>query len=160
MNAPAAEDFRRGAVDYCELIEGIEAVDYDVCATILERLAALYAAGRRLPRVEPATERDLPDEPTIEEEAALTRRLGDLFEPRNLYWLVEPFEAKPEKNVLAGSISEDLASVWRDVKAGLLALEAGVPEDDVVWDWWFGVDAHWGRHAVDGLAALHKLRSA
>ena len=155
-----AEDFRRAAVEYCDLIEGLETVDYDVYATILERLAALYAAGRRLERVEPATELDLPDRPTMEEEATLTRRLSDLFEPRNLYWLVEPFEGKPEKNVLAGTISEDLASVWRDVKEGLLALEAGVPDDDVVWDWCFGVDAHWGRHAVDALAVLHKLRSA
>jgi hypothetical protein len=156
----AAEAFRSAAERYCVLIEEADAADREVYDAILERLAALYATAHRLARVGPATDDDLPDRPTIEEQAALERRLSGLFEPRDVYWLIEPYEARPEKNILAGTLSEDLASVWRDVKQGLLALEAGVPEDDVLWDWWFGLDAHWGRHAVDAIAALHKLRSA
>jgi Domain of unknown function (DUF5063) len=39
-------------------------------------------------------------------------------------------------------------------------LEAGVSEADVVWEWRFGLEHHWGVHAVDAMAALHKLRFA
>jgi hypothetical protein len=160
----AVEDFRRAAQSYCALVEEADRPDAVTYELILERLSDLYAAALRLPRVEPETEHDPPDRPTDEDEAALIRLLSPLFEPRDVYWLVEPheptLEKKLEKNLLAGSLSEDLASVWRDVKRGLLAVDEDAPVDDVVFDWWFAFDSHWGRHAVDAMAALHKLRFA
>ena len=158
MNDPL-DEFRSAAEPYCEVVEAAAAGDDDVYGTILQRLASLYAAAVRLPRVGPETEDDLPDRPTTEDEAALIGRLSALFEPRDFYWSVEPDEARPKKNVLGGTVSEDLASVCRDVKQGLLAWDAS-PKDDVIWEWSFGFDHHWGRHAVDALAVLHKRRLA
>ena len=154
-----AEQFRRAAESYCALIEETSADGRDVYDAILERLASLYLAGQRLPQIEPATEEGLPDRPTMAAMSSVTQRLSPSFEPRDFYWSVDPYDRKPQKNTPGSTISGDLAEIWRDVKQGLLALEAGSPEDDVVWDWWFGFDSHWGRHAVDALAALHKLRS-
>jgi hypothetical protein len=54
-----------------------------------------------------------------------------------------------------GSIADDLADTWRDLKQGLLALESGSPEADVVFSWRHDFTSHWGRHAVNALAALH-----
>jgi hypothetical protein len=56
---------------------------------------------------------------------------------------------------VAGSLSDDLLDVYRDVRRGL-ALWESRRDADAVWEWKFHFDAHWGAHAVDALRALHR----
>ena len=39
-------------------------------------------------------------------------------------------------------LANDLADVWLDVKHGLVALDAGARETDVIWEWRFGFYWH------------------
>lgn len=59
------------------------------------------------------------------------------------------------EEVSLGSLADDLADIWRDLRAGLDALEGGSQWQDVAWEWRFGLQTHWGRHAVEALRALH-----
>ena len=52
--------------------------------------------------------------------------------------------------VVGGMLTEDLASVWADLRPGL-ALFGGVNEDDALFDWHVGYESHWGLHAVSAL---------
>ena len=47
-----------------------------------------------------------------------------------------------------GWLTDDLFDIWSDLKDGLLLLDAGAKETDVVWEWRFLFWAHWGGHAV------------
>jgi hypothetical protein len=59
------------------------------------------------------------------------------------YWMVfEPFQtAQPES--IYGSISHDLADIWRDLKVGLLAASTG-KLSDAICDSRFSFEVHWG----------------
>jgi hypothetical protein len=81
--------------------------------------------------------------------AVSPRRLG-----RRYYTTLDPLsndENAGQPLLVAG----DLVEVWADVKQGLVALELGAPEVDVLWGWRFLFYSHWGRHATDALHALH-----
>jgi hypothetical protein len=56
---------------------------------------------------------------------------------------------------VGGSLSDDLGDIYLDVEEGLQAWDSG-DRVDAVWRWRFTFDAHWGRHAVGALGALHE----
>ena len=78
---------------------------------------------------------------------------------RNHYWEVfEPLVIdQPEP--LSGSIADDLAGIWRDVKAGLIKFDSGKPGSrrNAVWHWRFSMESHWGHHAAGAIVALNAL---
>jgi Domain of unknown function (DUF5063) len=72
-----------------------------------------------------------------------------------VYWeIFEPLEAQPPEPV-TGSISDDLADIWRDIQVGLQIFDADV--NGAVWHWRFSMETHWGHHAVGAAAALAAL---
>ena len=70
--------------------------------------------------------------------------------------MFEPFE--PKAKAIWFSVAEDLGDIYCDVKEGLLIGERfDVRPASVVWEWKFGLESHWGRHAVSVITALHTL---
>ena len=69
--------------------------------------------------------------------------------------MFDPYDPDGSAPVMA-SLSDDIADIYRDLQGGLVAFRAG-EIDDAVWEWRFGFDTHWGRHAAHGLFALHAL---
>lgn len=62
--------------------------------------------------------------------------------------------AIPSEAAVVGSISDDLADIYRDVVTGLRAYRRGDPAASV-WEWSFGLHSHWGAHATGAIRALH-----
>jgi hypothetical protein len=146
---------------YCALIEseegGVASAFEKDCLLVLLRL---YERILRLPSTDPPHP-ELPERIRHEEWQAVQKRTAKRTE-YDLYWEVfEPFaENKPD--ALHGSISDDLADIWRDVKAGLLTFDSGQPNciEDAVWHWRFSFGSHWGYHVADAIRALTALHAA
>lgn len=74
--------------------------------------------------------------------------------PLNRYWFVfNPLE-EPPGEALAGSLADDLADIYMDLKRGLAEYDEGRHED-AVWSWHFFYLSHWGKHLTGALRALH-----
>jgi|AntDryMetagUQ889_1029465.scaffolds.fasta_scaffold07066_2 hypothetical protein len=85
---------------------------------------------------------------------AIVHVLGDW----GIYWVLDPLaidDGKPDPEVMAGDLSDDLADIWRDLKAGLRGLDEGGPEMSIRWEWRWGFYNHWGPHATSALTVLH-----
>ena len=143
---------------YCRLIEDDESDNSWVFARdCLTSVLRLYAAALELPAKEPGTVEALN---RIDDDAwqRVCQRVGRKL-ARDCYWEVyEPLEqAQPQS--LCGSLSDDLADIWRDVKDGLLSFDSGKQSavDGAVWHWRFSLESHWGHHAVGAIAALNAL---
>jgi len=143
----APDAFRRfllAADDFNALVEGspraLERPEF--LWGLRASLAELLAASFHLPDVE-SSPHDLPASVTADEWnsafARLRSHLGVL-------------DGDPEVSVV---VVDDLADVWRDLRCGLDALKSGTPWQDVCWEWRFGLQTHWGKHAAHALAALH-----
>jgi hypothetical protein len=132
----AVEDFRRLAAEYCALVEQPPRI-VELQEALLDILPRLYLAGSALPLVEPETEDLLPDRPASSELLAVMEGLQEVLGQG------------------LSIIADDLVDIWKDLKQGLLALESGSPEADVVFSWSHDFISHWGRHALKALAAVH-----
>jgi hypothetical protein len=104
-------------------------------------LSELLAAAFHLPDVDPSDD-DAP--------AAVSQgEWKDVY--ASLQVRVGVLDAGEEATMVA---ADGLADVWRDLRNGLDASNAGSQWQDVCWEWRSGLQTHWGRHAVDALAAL------
>ena len=74
---------------------------------------------------------------------------------RDFYWDVfDPFDDADEDKLVGGMIFDDLNDIYRDLMEGVRAYELGAI-NEAVWVWKWGVDNHWGTHAVSLIKALH-----
>jgi hypothetical protein len=59
-----------------------------------------------------------------------------------------------------GSLADDLADTWRDLKPGVEWMAAHHGEhlpDGIIWDWRWRFEYHWGRHASSAMSILHPM---
>ncbi len=152
---------REAAQAYCSLIEDSDEEGHQGDGTayahqLLTALSDAVAAAVRLPEIEPS-DADSPVSITQEQWRACYQRIGRLTGPwAGYYWEASyPFAIdEAAASVGLGDLSDDLADIWRDLKDGLLALEAGMSIDDVHWEWRHSYWAHWGHHAAGAMRAL------
>jgi hypothetical protein len=144
---PAVTTYVQKATEFCTFIPQAAMLPLGDRMSVARRhLLALYTAALSLPSVEPTDAA----EPARSPEAPSDWR-G--FEKHETYWEVfDPYElADP----VAGSLSDDLLDVYRDVRRGLALWEAR-QHANAIWEWRFFFESHWGDHAVDALRALHR----
>jgi hypothetical protein len=147
--------FRAVAERYVSAVEATsERSPDDLFATLVRVLPRLYEAALRLPYpvVESA---DLPEARLSHEQwKEAFDGLQEILGARDLYWTVVPF-GEDKRDELAGSLADDLADIYRDVKEGLELAASGASENEVLWQWRFNFWAHWGEHAVEALRIIH-----
>lgn len=66
----------------------------------------------------------------------------------------DPTEVPVKQEPVVGSLSDDLADIYRDVVTGLRAFEQG-RRVEAVWEWNYNLCNHWGAHATGAIRALH-----
>ncbi len=130
----------------------------DLVQRLLEAILALYAAGLKLPEVDP--ERDEHEGRMFDGTArqrffrTVVDKLGGDFHYQLMF---EPFDPDESKPVTAG-LADDLSDIFFEMNEGLIRIpESGLVPANVIWGWAFGLETHWGRHAVSAIAALHSL---
>jgi Domain of unknown function (DUF5063) len=81
---------------------------------------------------------------------SLKEKLGDW----DLYWQV--FDPCADDKAIAGTLADDIADIYRDLKEGLVLWETRQARtEDIVWTWRLLFYSHWGKHAMDALLTIH-----
>jgi hypothetical protein len=131
--------------------------DPDADATAARTLLAeLFRRAIDLPSPDAGDDADAPEIPP-DEYQRVYQRFGGL--PFNYYSeCFNPLTVPAEEPVTA-DLADDLADIWRDVKAGLLLYRGG-NRNAAAWIWRFHFDVHWGHHATAAIYALQSWFSA
>jgi hypothetical protein len=80
----------------------------------------------------------------------LKEKLGDW----DRYWQV--FDPTEDDEAIFGTLADDIADVYRDLKEGLVLIEEHeAPPEKIIWNWRLLFYSHWGKHAMDALLAIH-----
>ena len=164
----AAEHFGAIAQKYCDVVDSASNLEKrELLAQVYEILPALIDAAIRLPlpnnieddSEEKVNEGSVQTHPTRMNGdswhklyGSLKERLGDA----DLYWMV--FDAVKGTEAIRGSLADDIADIYRDLKEGLAFKNKGSLQD-AIWEWHFGFDSHWGHHAIGALKAIHDIRN-
>ncbi len=165
-NAEIASRFARIANQFCSLVDS---------ALNLERADLLLQIYRILPKLIdeaislPDLELSDNDEPNEEDgqPGSSTNARQSLQQWDQLYRLLKEklgdwdrysqmFDPTMDDKAISGSLADDIADIYRDVKEGLVLAEArAAAPEDVIWDWRLSFYSHWGKHAMDALLAVH-----
>jgi hypothetical protein len=151
-----------GFCDWCE--KGLEAATPQALVNEASaQLAALYAAGLRLPTLatlEALEDESLPDAPEPPDlDADLVNRLSNRFArlPVAHYNMFFRPNDLDDGQPCMGGLQDDLMDIHKDVRRGIWLSGQG-HKMAALWEWRFSLDVHWGRHAAGALHALAGFR--
>lgn len=149
------------ARQFCQFVE--EAEGYSLSERVLtarQCLLALYEAGwgdhgvGRVPDVaSEVDENEDESEGEVDSSLAVDAKRWVGFGELDLYW--ETFDPYTDGEPVAGSLTDDVVDVYRDLRRGLAWWERG-EKVEAIWEWRFSFLSHWGTHAIDALRALHR----
>lgn len=127
----------------------------DAVRAALRHLTRLYLAALELPPVRWDEVANQPEADRVNdtEWRAVYDAMARL--PLDYYGSVfHPLIVPPEESPCIGSVSDDIADIYRDTVTGLRVFEAG-RRAVAVWEWGFHFRHHWGKHATGAIGALH-----
>jgi hypothetical protein len=150
---PAVDEFAlraRAFVSWCDTSHADKPSEL-MQLEALRELAVVYAAGLALPDVEP---QDAPDPPPMTSEKRQTISANLLSLPTQYYWEIFTPSNLDDKEPVCGDLFDDFQDIYSDLAGGLWLYDHGHVEA-AVFSWRLMLGAHWGRHAVSAMHALH-----
>lgn len=147
LSTNAFADVARDFCTWCET--PIEAATRNTAAACW--LCKLYANALSLCQTGLENENGLPEIPA----AILAQATLGLSGFNGWYYreYFDPDPTLPDESVL-GDVGDDLFDIYTDIRRGLLLYDRG-EINEALWHWEFQFRAHWGRHAVGAIFALH-----
>jgi hypothetical protein len=157
----SVERFAILAEEYCDVIEQLaDLSDQAFVQAVVRLIPALYLAALDL-QVVSSGDADLIDgaKDSGVEHLAVDARISDKLGQLDFYW--EVFDPYEEGAPVCGSIGDDLADIYGDLKNALDLYRRGgeAGQRKAVWHWRFTFLFHWGDHLVDALRALHRVHT-
>jgi hypothetical protein len=68
------------------------------------------------------------------------------------------FDPTRDQEAIKGSLADDIADIYRDLKKGLVCHHSDCkPPDDILCEWRLLFYSHWGDHATSALRTIHFL---
>ena len=141
------ESFYRLSAEYCKYVTENE-INYNSIPFLMELLMKLYISALNLPDLKPETIQI--SESTIHENICI--RINK--EIPTTYW--EIFNPYMMEEPVCGDLADDLCDILSDLQNGIKEYERG-KIGNAVFEWKFGLNNHWGNHAVAALRALHSI---
>ncbi len=152
------------AQEFCSAVESATGTDRtDFLVKIYRILPRLIGEAIELPVVSLADEDEEPSEPTTQKPNdrlthAQWEHLYNLLKEKVGDWdrYMQVFDPTTDNEAVCGSLADDIADVYRDLKEGFILKEThqATPEP-IIWEWRLGFYSHWGKHAMDALLTLH-----
>jgi len=163
-NAEAAKRFSLIAQQFCALVDSVPRLDRgELLVRLYRLLPQLISEAIALPNVELGDDGDQaegtrksapPAKSRLSHEqwTELYNRLRETLGDCDLYWQV--FDPTKDNEAIHGSLADDVADIYRDLKEGLDDIHLARSED-AIWEWRLGFSSHWGKHAIDSLRTIH-----
>jgi len=160
-NREIADRFGVLARRFCSVVDSAPTIDRsELLLEIYRILPSLIDEAVRLPEVEPSERHDQfvrkarPQEVREQQWAQLYNMLKEKLGDWDLYRQV--FEPTKNQEAIFGTLADDFADIYRDLKKGLILVEPPqAPAEDSIWIWRVLFYSHWGQHAIGALGTIH-----
>jgi hypothetical protein len=146
---PEVRGFRQAAAHFCRLLESNPTDADGWIENVLAAVAKLYAFGHALPECNVSDNKPDIDElfgVNYEEWKRVYSFVQSILATQAGYWAYfDPSEPPDsEEAPMFGDLADDLADIYRDIKPGLRAWDAGLDAylPDIVFDWKCPFDSH------------------
>ena len=169
-NSEAVNRFYLVAQHFCSLVDSADTVDKtEFSVRIYRALPELIGEAMRLPREELSDDDEVDEDVdayvykvypqarvTHEEWSRLFNTLKEKLGDWNSYWQVFDPTEDEDKEAIYGSLADDIAGVYGDLKEGINLKDGGeAAPEDIIFKRRLGFYTHWGKHAIDALRTIH-----
>lgn len=138
------DDFYESAKAFCNFVSS-NTIDENNVEKLITLTADIYLAGFSLSEVEPDSN-ESPDQ---------KKRLPAInIAVDDGYWMF--FDSFDEKDIVCGSLKDDIADIYQDLERGITENNAG-NKNNAAFEWKLMHALHWGVHAVNMLKVLHQI---
>ena len=145
---------------FCSVIDEAAKLDRaEILGRIYPLLPKLIDRAIALPKIEETEEAE-----DTQSDDDLPKKSHSTHEDRRQIYLLlqeklgdwdqycEIFDPNKDMDPIGGSLADDLADIYFDLKEGLELHDSGESEPgQVIWEWRFSFDIHWGEHALGAL---------
>ena len=156
------DEFTSVAVEYCAVVDSSRNLDrVEFLFRIYKILPRLIQSGIDLPLIscnddDPEVSKTNRNRMKVPEWDELYKHLKEKLGDWDLYWQV--FDPTADSEALPGSLADDIADIYRDVGYGLAGEKGDLAfQQDAIFSWRLLYHAHWGKHAMSALYAIHFL---
>jgi len=157
----AFREFNSAASEFCGAVDSASALDrVELLSRLYEILPRLIHQGIGLPSLswsdgytrEETKQTRMKEAEWWQLYELLKEKLGDW----DLYWQV--FDPTKDSEAIRGSLADDIADIYRDVKEGLDLHDPDLAlQQDAICGWRVLYYSHWGQHAINALYTIHFL---
>jgi hypothetical protein len=158
LQAPTFAAYYQTAVDFCAFLEQpVPGPPQDFLRATRRYLVRLYEAASALPWVDLQSNQDYDDTLNATTFQATLSSIAERLGEARYYWQVfDPLD-EVENPAVCGDLLDDVGDIYKDIRYGLLVFHLGQPDcqENALWQFKFDFDAHWDRHCVNALSAIH-----
>jgi uncharacterized protein DUF5063 len=134
-------DFAPAAARFCSVVEAVGAVPRRRWLSEVEAaLADVYASAVRLPSA-----------------GSVRDRAGFRMDADEWAQLFSVLRSALGDSPFAASVADELASIYRALRAGVDALHSGVAPEELLFEWRLAFETQWARNALGALSALRAM---
>jgi hypothetical protein len=149
--AQIADRFGMIADQFCSIVDSASNLDRtELLGKLYRILPLLIGEAIGLPDVQPSdNDEQIENSEWKQVHNLLKEKLGDW----DLYHQV--FDPTEDDEAIFGSLVNDIAEIYSDLKEGLASVTRNALPGDAIWEWRFSFYTHWGRHAMEALLTMH-----
>jgi Domain of unknown function (DUF5063) len=142
------------AEEYCSLVDNAKGLETSsFLPKIASSLSRLYSVAIELPYVELETSVITESSMSNEARTLAWKTLRQKLVSIESYYAV--FDPTVLGKPLQGSIANDLAEIYHDLRNNIALAQSGAHPSDIAWSWRASFAEHWGNHATDALKAIY-----
>lgn len=155
---PEFTDYYQAAKRFCSFLEEnncLTTVDFLICTRA--QLLHLYTVALAMPWVDLQSNEDFEEKLSVDAFQKVLQGVAEQLGEVRYYWhVLDPvndFDAAP----VCGDVLDDLCDIYKDLKYSLMIFGLGKQacEENALWQLKSDFDAHWSRHCINALSAIH-----
>ena len=155
----APKEFLLKARQYCAFVESTTTAKEEFLRETQGLLLNLYQLATILPWTTLNYDVDFNEQLSNEEYEKTLTAIAEKIGSNRFYWEVFDPTKQEDTEAVAGDLVDDLGDIYRDLKYNLMIFDIGTmaSQESAMWDFKFGFETHWGRHAIGALKTIHFL---
>ena len=151
-------EYHRAAEAFCEFLEGnFKLAPADFLTTIRTHLLRLYPAALAMPWVDLQSNEEFEEKLSADAFQAVLHSIAEQLGEARYYWHVFDPVNDLDTTPVCGDLLDDVGDIYKDLKYALMIFNLGKGEcqENALWEMKFDFDAHWNRHCINALSAIH-----
>lgn len=155
---PEFTDYYQAARRFCSFLEekkDLTTVDFLIVTRAY--LLRLYTAALAMPWVDLQSNEEFEEKLSADDFQKVIQSVAERLGEARYYWHVfdpvNDFNASP----VCGDLLDDVGDIYKDLKYSLMIFGLGKQacEENALWQLKSDFDAHWSRHCINALSAIH-----